>query len=309
MPVSSNRAENDDEGKKLTSLVLPTHCYLSVSIAGDVQREPIVIELLTDACPITCRNFVCLCSSTETTQARKPCPSYRGCDFHRIVDQFMVQAGDFERFDGTGGYSPLHVNAGGTFPDENLKGKHDQAGTVSMANKGKNTNGSQFFITLKATPHLDGKHVVFGRVVQGLNVVENMVHVERDGDRPVPMQRVVIADCGVGFPDKVLDGTAGEKGKKSHKKKKKKRSRASKKKRRHSDSYSSDSSDSDDSSSLASTRSSRSDPEAKRNKKKRKRRSRDVSSNDDDDDSSHDKHRSKKRKKHKKERSTKYKRR
>jgi cyclophilin family peptidyl-prolyl cis-trans isomerase len=121
----------------------PEFCFFRVSVAGEVQDRPIVIQLKQQDCPKTCQNFVALCSSKETTSSKRPFPSYRGTYFHRLIEGFMVQGGDFERFDGTGGYSPLFQ----VFDDENLRGKHDQAGIVSMANAGKNTNKSQFFVS------------------------------------------------------------------------------------------------------------------------------------------------------------------
>ena len=108
----------------------------------------------------------------------------------------MVQGGDFVAFDGTGGYSPM---TGSTLQDESFAILHDRPGRVSMANRGhKHTSGSQFFITLAATNHLDGKHVCFGQVVEGMDVVHSMTTVERDGNRPVTLQRIVVSDCGVG---------------------------------------------------------------------------------------------------------------
>ncbi|CAJ1959851.1 unnamed protein product [Cylindrotheca closterium] len=187
---------------------IPEFCYLQISIGGQVQPRPIVIHLQHETCPKTCRNFLALCSSYASeeeeeeeikkvkTTRKKPMPTYRGSYFHRIVPNFMCQAGDFERFDGTGGYSPIYP--GGRFDDEPFLKKHDAEGVVSMANAGKNTNKSQFFITLKATPHLDGKHVAFGRVVSGMESVHAMTKVEREGDRPVPLQRIEICDCGIG---------------------------------------------------------------------------------------------------------------
>lgn len=190
-PVSSPR--DDDDGVKI-----PEFCHLNISIAGEVQTEPIVIKLRPEECPKTCRNFIALCSSNERTSRRKPHPSYRGCEFHRIIDGFMVQGGDFEKFDGTGGYSPLF---GRTFDDENLLASHDCAGVVSMANCGRNRNGSQFFITLRSTQHLDGKHVVFGNVIHGMESVRAMLNAEREGDKPVPLQRIVVQDCSIGRGD------------------------------------------------------------------------------------------------------------
>jgi cyclophilin family peptidyl-prolyl cis-trans isomerase len=282
--------------------IIPEFCFLKVSIAGAIptaKEDIIVIQLYRrKECPKTCRNFVALCSSTEITSRTSPCPSYRGCDFHRIIDGFMVQSGDFERFDGTGGYmSPLlqlrnnNNNNGGNngkmFDDENVTGTHhDQAGIVSMANSGKNTNKSQFFITLKATPHLNGKHVAFGKVVSGMQSVMKMLSVERDGrDRPVPMQRVVICDCGVGRGEEEKhkndeSATEGEEERRNRKKKNKKRKKRSRESRRP---RSSD----EESSSSDSSSSYRGD----RRSKKQKRRYRDSSS---DDESSHDKKRKKK---------------
>ena len=123
-----------------------SHCFLSISIAGQ-PGHTVVIQLFPETCPKTCENFVQLCSSNLKTSKSKPHPSFRGTEFHRIVDNFMVQGGDIEKFDGSGGYSPL---TGSTFSDESFSIPHDRPGRVSMANRGPNTNGSQFFITLSS---------------------------------------------------------------------------------------------------------------------------------------------------------------
>jgi len=184
----------------MMALKIPEFCHLKISIAGEVQTEPIVIKLRQVECPKTCRNFIALCSSNERTSRRNPHPSYRGCEFHRIIDGFMVQGGDFEKFDGTGGYSPLFER---TFDDENLLASHDCAGVVSMANSGINRNGSQFFITLRSAQHLDGKHVVFGNVIHGMESVRAMLNAERECDKPVPLQRIVVQDCSIGRGDEI----------------------------------------------------------------------------------------------------------
>lgn len=183
-------------------------CYFRVSIAGSAPKT-ILFELHDDMCPITCKNFLDICKSKHT--ASRPSnskatsettiePTYRGTEFHRIVPNFMIQGGDFTLFDGKGGYAHPSTNSGSqTFPDENFSISHSTEGILSMANRGKNTNGSQYFITLNKCLHLDGKHVAFGRVVKGIDVVREIAGVETEGDRPVSMQRVVIIECGEGW--------------------------------------------------------------------------------------------------------------
>ena len=115
----------------------------------------------------------------------------------------MVQGGDFSNFDGKGGFAAKTTNDGKpTFPDECFDISHDREGILSMANRGKNTNGSQFFITLGKALHLDGKHVAFGSVVRNMECVKQIAQVETDSNgKPVAMQRVVIIDCGIGTGD------------------------------------------------------------------------------------------------------------
>lgn len=116
---------------------------------------------------------------------------FQGSSFHRVIKSFMVQGGDFSAHNGTGGESIYGLK----FDDENFELKHERKGMLSMANSGPNTNGSQFFITTTRTSHLDGKHVVFGRVVKGMGVVRSVEHVSTD-ESDHPTADVMIADCG-----------------------------------------------------------------------------------------------------------------
>ena len=156
--------------------------FFDLTIGGKPGGR-IVMELRADVAPKTAENFRALCTGEKGI-------GYKGSGFHRIIPKFMLQGGDFTKHNGTGGKSIY----GEKFADENFTLKHTTPGLLSMANAGPNTNGSQFFITTVDTPHLDGKHVVFGSVVEGLDVVKA---VEAVGSRSgSTSQKIVIADCG-----------------------------------------------------------------------------------------------------------------
>ena len=143
----------------------------------------IEIELHNDITPLTAENFRSLCVGDKGY-------TYKGCNFHRVIPNFMLQSGDITNFNGTGGMSIY----GRSFKDENFVLKHTGPGILSMANSGPNTNSSQFFITTVATPWLDGGHVVFGRVINGLNVVKT---IETYGSQSGQTNaNIIIADCG-----------------------------------------------------------------------------------------------------------------
>lgn len=163
--------------------------FFDIAIDG-VPAGRIVCELYSDAAPRTAENFRSLCTGSRGIGVRGKPLHYKGVAFHRIVPNFAVQAGDFTHGDGTGGESIY----GTTFPDENLQLKHTAPGTLSMANSGKDTNSSQFFICMKACPHLDGKHCVFGRVIDGMDVVRRIESCGSESGKP--SSSVVIDDCG-----------------------------------------------------------------------------------------------------------------
>merc|ERR1719262_1945707 len=154
-------------------------CYFDIE-AGGQPLGRIVFQLYDDVVPKTCENFRTLCQRVKPN-------GYGGHKFHRIIPQFMIQGGDFTNENGTGGKSIFPE--GNKFPDENFEKSHSKPGLLSMANAGPNTNGSQFFITTVKTPWLNGKHVVFGEVVKGMNVVQAM---EKLGSRNGKTSRTVV---------------------------------------------------------------------------------------------------------------------
>lgn len=155
---------------------------------ADVGR--IVMELRADICPSTAENFRCLCTGEKGVGQGGRHLHYKGSKFHRVIPNFMCQAGDFTSMDGNGGESIY----GPCFNDENFTLRHDGPGILSMANAGPGTNSSQFFLCTTAAPHLDGKHTVFGRVTQGMDVVKRIEQVGTPSG--TPSQPVCISWCG-----------------------------------------------------------------------------------------------------------------
>ncbi|EIE23164.1 hypothetical protein COCSUDRAFT_47524 [Coccomyxa subellipsoidea C-169] len=173
--VSANRAGADPQ---ITQKV-----FFDLTV-GDKPAGRVVLGLYGEAVPKTVANFVALATGEKGF-------GYKNTEFHRVVKDFVLQGGDFERGNGTGGYSIY----GRKFVDENFSIPH-RPGAVSMANAGPNTNGSQFFITTAPTPWLDGKHVVLGEVLEGFDLVQKLQYLPVDFFSK-PKDHLKISDCGV----------------------------------------------------------------------------------------------------------------
>ncbi len=162
--------------------------YFQIKIEGILEGQ-VIFELFASIAPKTVENFRMLCLGTAVGSGGKPL-CYRGNTVHRVIPGFMFQGGDIINENGTSGESIY----GTTFPDENFFMKHSKEGVLSMANAGPNTNGSQFFVTFRACPWLDGKHVAFGQVIKGMEVVRE---VEKYGTNSgATLKRISIVECG-----------------------------------------------------------------------------------------------------------------
>jgi len=209
-------------------------CFFDITIGG-IPVGRVVMQLFSDVCPKTVENFRALCTGEKGIGKTTGKPlHYQGTTFHRVVKDFMVQSGDFSEGNGKGGESIYS----GQFADENFDLKHDVPFLLSMANKGPNTNGSQFFVLTQPAPHLDGIHTVFGHVISGKEVVQEIEDLQVD-KKNRPLQDARIVNCGELVPKRKKEESSEdesssssdeeEKMRKKVKKEKKKAKKAAKK--------------------------------------------------------------------------------
>ena len=183
-----NIITNDLDGKILEN----SYIYFDINIGNELLGK-VIIKLYDHIVPTTCNNFRKLAISSPIKDDNQP--AYTGCIFHKVVKDFMIQSGDFENNDGTGGVSIY----GEYFDDEITELTHNKPGLLTMANSGKDTNSSQFIILTKPSSHLDGKHTIFGEVIYGMDIIYTIENVPVDNEY-TPLEQVYIAKSGLLLP-------------------------------------------------------------------------------------------------------------
>jgi len=202
-------------------------CFFDITIGG-IPVGRVVMQLFSDVCPKTVENFRALCTGEKGIGKTTGKPlHYQGTTFHRVVKDFMVQSGDFSDGNGKGGESIYS----GQFADENFDLKHDVPFLLSMANKGPDTNGSQFFVLTQPAPHLDGIHTVFGHVISGKEVIKEIEELQVD-KKNRPLQDARIVNCGELVPKKKKEESSDEDSSSSSDEEEKERKRLKKEKKK-----------------------------------------------------------------------------